>query len=147
MDTYLKIIDFLETHIELVKVFLYGLCPVVGIFFKDIRDVIVKLLNGFYILAAMAVRSLLSARKRRKIFNGFRIEISNLPVSTQNLLFRFATEGQYIEITDIKANSRDILILHDKGWIHGLKYTIPYTICIDIQLLPIIKKIAKKNKK
>ena len=95
MEPYFKIINFLEAHIELVKVLLYGLSPIIGICF----------------------------------------------------IFRFAAEGQYIEISNVKDLLRDILILHDKGWIHGLSDATPYTICIDIKLLPLTRKIAEQKSK
>lgn len=147
MESYLKIVDFLETHIELVKVFLYGLSPIIGICFKDVRSVVVKFLNGIYFVLACPLRRFLNFRRNRNIFLKFCAEVGALPTSTQKLLFRFAAEGQYIEISNVKDLLRDILILHDKGWIHGLSNATPYTICIDIKLLPFTRKIAEQKGK
>lgn len=145
METHLEIVNFLEAHIELVKVFMYALSPIVAICFRDFRAVVIRFLNGIYFLLALPVKSFLLRHRRRNLRKQFAVEVGDLPVSTQRLLFRFAVERQYIEITDVSATLRDILILHDKGWIHGLSDAIPYTICISLNLLPFVKGMAEQK--
>ena len=143
MQTYLKIVNFLEAHIELVKVFLYALSPVVAVCFRDFRAVIIKFLDGLFFIIAFPIKQFEAWRKNRILFKRFVIEVRDLPKSTQKLLLRFGVEGQYIEVPDLIKASRDVMILHDKGWIHGLGRPNPNTICIDLHLLPYVKILAQ----
>lgn len=146
MNSVSVFIEFLEAHIDLVKALAYFIAPLFAICFKDIRSVVVKFLNGIYFIFAMIVKIFWRRYKRYKLFSRFIEEIYSLPETTRALVFRFGAEGQYIEIHDIKKAVRDIRILHDKGWIHGMHDITPYVICIDIRLLPYVKKLTHKYK-
>ena len=143
MQTYLKIVDFLEAHIELVKVFLYTLSPVVAVCFSDFRAAIVKFLNGLFFIIAFPVRNVRRRRKRKRFKERIINDYLEFPHSSQTLLLRFVDEGEYIEVTVGRINyTPDVKILEQRGWIRQV-VVVPPILRINRHILEALRESDK----
>lgn len=141
------IIDFLEAHLELVKVFSYALGTIAVICFKDLRSLVIYIFRSIFDLLAWPIRQRIIRKRNSALERRIIEEIVMLPVGVQSLLGRFLREGPYIEIEGGRiVYHADVQILLDKGWIRCVK-EIPPTYCIRKSVLRALQKIVREKKR
>ena len=137
-----NIINSLEAHIEIVKVFACALGAIGVMCFKDIRALVIFIVRNIFYIVFYPLRLGRRIMRNRRYVDAIETQFVELPVRTQNFLLRFVKEGQYITFREnIIIYELDINILTNLDWIERIS-TYPQTFAINLRVLKALRHIT-----